>query len=196
MIESTLDRRELLPRLFPNPSEYLMVSGLAGASRDAAQLTSEADYLYTMGGAMGAAVPIGLGMALCAPDRKVATITGDGELLMNIGCLATIATAAPKNFSIVCIDNGQHGETGGQKGHTAERTNLEIMAQGAGISSTMTVHSPEELEAAARFLVESPAPRFLWARVLPGPPADWKRNWHLADCRVRFKDAFSRGSTG
>ena len=192
MTESTLDRRELLPKLFPNPAEYLMISGLAGASRDAAKLTSEADYLYTMGGAMGAAVPIGLGMALCAPDRKVAAITGDGELLMNIGCLATIATAAPKNFSIVCIDNGQHGETGGQKGHTAERTNLEIMAQGAGIASTMTVRSPEELEAAARFLVEAPAPRFLWARVLPGPPSDWKRNWHLADCRVRFKDAFSR----
>jgi thiamine pyrophosphate-dependent acetolactate synthase large subunit-like protein len=194
MTESTLDRRELLPKLFPNPAEYLMISGLAGASRDAAKLTSEADYLYTMGGAMGAAVPIGLGMALCAPDRKVAAITGDGELLMNIGCLATIATAAPKNFSIVCIDNGRHGETGGQKGHTAERTNLEIMAQGAGIQSTMTVHSPEELEEAARFLVEAPSPRFLWARVLPGPPSDWKRNWHLADCRVRFKDAFSRNT--
>ncbi len=192
MTESTLDRRELLPKLFPNPAEYLMISGLAGASRDAAKLTSEANYLYTMGGAMGAAVPIGLGMALCAPDRKVAAITGDGELLMNIGCLATTATAAPKNFSIVCIDNGQHGETGGQKGHTAERTNLEIMAQGAGIASTMTVCSPEELEAAARFLVEPPAPRFLWARVLPGPPSDWTRNWHLADCRVRFKDAFAR----
>ncbi len=194
MVDVSLDRRELLPALFPDPSEYLMVSGLAGASRDAAALTSEADNLFTMGGAMGAAVSIGLGMALCAPDKKVAVITGDGELMMNIGSLATVASAAPINLSIVCIDNGQHGETGGQKGHTAERTNLELMAQGAGIPGALTISHPEELVAAARFLTESPAPRFLWARVLPGPPSDWKRNWNLADCRTRFRDAVLTGS--
>ena len=190
MVDAVLDRREFLPKLFPNPSEYLMVSGLAGASRDAAALTSEADNIFTMGGAMGAAVSIGLGMALCAPDRKVAVITGDGELMMNIGSLATVAAAAPQNLSVVCIDNGQHGETGGQKSHTAERTDLELMAQGAGIPATLTISRPDELEAAARFLTESPAPRFLWARVMPGPPSDWKRNWNLADCRTRFRDAY------
>ena len=194
MVDALLDRRELLPGLFPNPSEYLMVSGLAGASRDAAALTSEADNIFTMGGAMGAAVSIGLGMALCAPDKQIAVITGDGELIMNIGSLATVATAAANNLSIVCIDNGRHGETGGQKSHTAERTDLELMAKGAGIPATLTISRPEELEAAARFLTESPAPRFLWARVMPGPPSDWKRNWHLADCRTRFRDAVLRDS--
>lgn len=189
MTESTLDRRELLPKILPDHADYLMISGLAGASRDAAALTGESDNLYTMGGAMGAAVPIGLGMALGAPDRKVAAITGDGELLMNIGCLATVATMAPGNLSIICIDNGRHGETGGQKGHTAERTNLEMMARGAGISSTLEISNPDGMGAAARFLAEAPGPRFLWARVMPGPPADWKRNWYLADCRVRFRDA-------
>ncbi len=194
MVDVSLDRRELLPALFPDPSEYLIVSGLAGASRDAAALTGEADNLFTMAGAMGAAVSIGLGMALCAPNRQIAVITGDGELMMNIGGLATVASAAPQNLSIVCIDNGQHGETGGQKGHTAELTNLELMAKGAGISATLTVSRPEELEAAARFLSESQAPRFLWARVLPGPPSDWKRNLNLADCRTRFRDAVLRSS--
>ena len=196
MVDVSLDRRELLPKILPSYSEYLIVSGLAGASRDAAALTSEGDNLFTMGGAMGAAVSIGLGMALCAPDKKIAVITGDGELMMNIGSLATVASAAPKNLSIICIDNGQHGETGGQKGHTAERTDLELMAQGAGIPATLTISRPDELEAAARFLTESPAPRFLWARVLPGPPSDWKRNWNLADCRTRFRDAVLRGSGG
>ncbi|MDH3239650.1 MAG: thiamine pyrophosphate-dependent enzyme [Alphaproteobacteria bacterium] len=196
MVDVSLDRRELLPKILPSYSEYLIVSGLAGASRDAAALTSEGDNLFTMGGAMGAAVSIGLGMALCAPDKKIAVITGDGELMMNIGSLATVASAAPQNLSIICIDNGQHGETGGQKGHTAERTDLELMAQGAGIPATLTISRPDELEAAARFLTESPAPRFLWARVLPGPPSDWKRNWNLADCRTRFRDAVLRGSGG
>lgn len=194
MVDASLDRRELLPALFPDPSDYLMVSGLAGASRDAAALTSEADNIFTMGGAMGAAVSIGLGMALCAPNRQIAVITGDGELMMNIGSLATVASAAPQNLSIVCIDNGQHGETGGQKSHTAERTDLELMAKGAGMPATLTISRPQELEAAARFLTESPAPRFLRARVLPGPPSDWKRNWNLADCRTRFRDAVLGGS--
>ena len=189
MVDVLLDRRELLPKLIPNHAGYLIVSGLAGASRDAAALTEEADNLFTMGGAMGAAVPIGLGMALCAPSRKVAVITGDGELMMNVGSLATVASAAPQNLSIICIDNGQHGETGGQKGHTAERTDLELMAKGAGIPATLAISRPEELAAAARFLTESPAPRFLWARVLPGPPSEWKRNWNLADCRTRFRAA-------
>lgn len=189
MVDALLDRRELLPNLIPAHTEYLIVSGLAGASRDAAALTSESDNLFTMGGAMGAAVPIGLGMALCAPDRKIVVITGDGELMMNVGSLATVASAAPQNLSIICIDNGQHGETGGQEGHTANRTDLEMMARGAGLPAALTISRPEELEAAANFLRESPAPRFLWARVLPGPPADWKRDWNLADCRIRFRAA-------
>ena len=196
MVDVSLDRRELLPTLFPNPSDYLMVSGLAGASRDAAALTSEADNIFTMGGAMGAAVSIGLGMALCAPERKIAVITGDGELMMNIGSLATVASAAPQNLSIVCIDNGRHGETGGQDSHTAGLVDLEMMAKGAGISATLKISCPDELDAAARFLIESPGPRFLWARVMPGPPSDWIRNWHLADCRTLFRNAALGGAGG
>lgn len=187
----TLDRRELLPHLFPEPERYLMVSGLAGASRDACALTGEADTLFTMGGTMGAAVSTGLGMALAAPQAQVAVITGDGELLMGLGTLATVASAAPANLSIVCIDNGEHAETGGQPGHTARRTDLATLAEGAGVVSVMTVSRPDELVAAARFLVEAPAPRFLWARVLAGPPCDWKRDWNLADCRLRFRAAWA-----
>jgi phosphonopyruvate decarboxylase len=189
MVDMLLNRRDILPKIFPDQTKYLFVSGLAGASRDASALTSEGDNIFTMGGAMGAAVPIGLGMALCAPKRQIAVITGDGELMMNIGSLATVASAAPENLSIVCIDNGQHGETGGQKSHTAGRTDLELMARGAGISSIITVSRADELEMAARFLTEYPGPRFLWARVMPGPPSDWKRNWNLADCRARFRQA-------
>lgn len=189
MNDTSLDRRDFLPKIFPDQKDYLFVSGLAGASRDASALTSEGDNIFTMGGAMGAAVPIGLGMALCAPERRVAVITGDGELMMNIGCLASVASAAPGNLSIVCIDNGRHGETGGQLSHTAGRANLELMARGAGIDSVLTISSAEELESAARFIAESAGPRFLWARVMPGAPSDWVRDWHLADCRTRFRNA-------
>ncbi len=190
MTEATLDRRELLTRLFPEPDRYLLVAGLAGAARDAAALTAEADNLITLGGAMGGAVSMALGIALAAPADQVAVITGDGELLMNVGALATVASMMPANFSIVCIDNARHLETGGQPGHTARRTDLAVMADGAGLPSTMTIHEPAELAAAAAFLIEAPAPRVLCARVMAGPPADYKRDWDLVACRLRFRNAY------
>ena len=85
----TLDRREILQKILPNPNDYLIVAGLAGAARDSAALTEDGDNLFTMAGTMGAAVSMGLGMAMSAPDRQILVITGDGELLMNIGSLAT-----------------------------------------------------------------------------------------------------------
>jgi thiamine pyrophosphate-dependent acetolactate synthase large subunit-like protein len=189
--DSTIDRRAVLPELFPDPENYLLLSGLAGAAKDTAAWTREAENLLTLCGAMGGAVSMGLGMALAAPGQQVAVITGDGELLMNIGALATVASAAPDNLTIVCIDNGQHGETGGQPGHTSRRTDLAKMAEGAGFASVMTVSAPGDLAAASRFLAESVAPRFLWARVMPGPPSAYKRNWDLAECRLRFRNSFS-----
>ena len=185
-----LDRRIVLPRLFPSPDEFLFISGLAGPARDAAGLTDDGDNLFTMAGTMGAAVPMGLGVALGAPDSRVVVITGDGELLMNIGALATVATMAPGNLSIVCIDNGCHGETGGQTGHTSYRADLAKMAEGAGLASVMVLETDDQVEAAAKFLVEAPAPRFLLLRVTDGPPDDYKRNFDPAYCRTKFRDAF------
>jgi len=186
----TLDRREVLAHLFPSPGDCLFISGLAGSARDAAGLTGDGDNLYTMAGTMGAAVPMGLGVALAASDSTVAVITGDGELLMNIGSLASVATMAPGNLSIVCIDNGCHGETGGQTGHTSNRTDLAMMAEGAGLASVMVVETEDQLEAAAEFLADAPAPRFLQVRVTDGPPTDYKRNMNPAQCRTRFRNAY------
>lgn len=190
MAEPTLDRREVLSRLFPAPEDYLFVSGLAGAARDAAALTADGDNLFTMAGTMGAAVSMGLGVALSAPEAEVAVITGDGELLMNVGALATVASTAPNNLTIVCIDNGCHGETGGQPGHTARRTDLARMAEGAGLASTLSIANPDRLAAGARFLIEAPAPRFLLVRVIKGPPAAYKRDLDPAACRLRFRNAY------
>ena len=190
MTDITLDRRNLLSELIPNPDHFLMISGLAGASKDAAAFTDDSANLFTMAGTMGASVSMGLGVALSAPTKNVIVFAGDGELMMNVGSLATVASMMPANLSIVCIDNGCHGETGGQKGHTARRTNLALMAEGAGLPSVMTIQTPEEIAQAAAFIAEAPGPRFLWARVMNGPPAAYKRNFDLAECRQRFRDAY------
>ena len=189
MTAPTLDRRDVLSQLFPSPQDYLFVSGLAGSARDAAGLTDDGANLFTMAGTMGAAVPMGLGLALSAPKAQVAVITGDGEMLMNVGVLATVATMAPGNLSIVCIDNGCHGETGGQPGHTATRTDLALMGKGAGLASTMTAVTPEDLAEGAKFLIEAAAPRLLVVRVTDGPPTAYVRNLDPAECRLRFRRA-------
>src|SRR5258708_37068456 len=114
---TNIDRRNLLPLLFPSASKFLYVSGLAGAARDLAALTNDGPNLFALGGVMGSATMIGLGMAIGAPRRNIAVVTGDGELQMNIGALITVANVSPQNLTIVCLDNEQHGETGGQAGH-------------------------------------------------------------------------------
>ncbi len=184
----TIDRRALLPALFPEPQNWLFVSGLAGASRDAAVLTGDGPNLFSMAGAMGAAVPLGLGMALSEPGVNVAVVTGDGELLMGIGSLITVAAAAPENLTIICEDNARHGETGGQVGHTGGVADLEAIAKGAGLRSVLTISAAAELSKAADFLSQAPGPRLVVARVAATPPAAFKRDMDLAACRVRFRD--------
>jgi phosphonopyruvate decarboxylase len=133
-----MDRREAVPALIGNHEDFLIVSGLAGTSRDMASITSDGAHLFTMAGAMGAACAMGLGLALAQPEKRVLVVTGDGELLMNVGALATIAVLNPSNLSIVCVDNGHYGETGYQKSHTSLGVDLEQIAIGAGIKMTST----------------------------------------------------------
>ena len=94
-----LDRREAVPALIGTHQDFLIVTGLAGTSRDMAALTEDGAHTYTMAGAMGGACMIGLGLALARRDKQVLVVTGDGELLMNIGALATIAVMNPPNLS-------------------------------------------------------------------------------------------------
>jgi pyruvate/2-oxoacid:ferredoxin oxidoreductase beta subunit len=126
-----LDRREAVPALIGRHEDFLIVSGLAGTSRDIAALTRDGAHAFTMAGAMGGAAMIGFGLALARPDKRVLVVSGDGELLMNVGALATIALINPPNLAIVCVDNGHYGETGYQKNHTSLGVDLERIAAGS-----------------------------------------------------------------
>ena len=142
-----------------------------------------------MAGAMGAAVSIGLGLALGRPDRRVLVVTGDGELLMNVGALATVGVVNPPNLSIVCVDNGHYGETGYQLSHTSLGVDLEKMAAGAGISATCTAESDEELDDAAALLRRGNGTCFVLLRVAPTDSPKFKRDMDAGACRNRFRRA-------
>jgi thiamine pyrophosphate-dependent acetolactate synthase large subunit-like protein len=189
MTDCILDRCAAVPALIGRHEDFLIVTGLAGTARDIAALTGDGAHTYTMAGAMGGACAIGLGLALARPDRRVLVVTGDGELLMNVGTLATIAVLNPANLAILCVDNGHYGETGYQKSHTSLGVDLEKIAAGSGIKATRTVSADRELADGARLLREGNGTAFVVLRVKPTDPPAFKRNMDPAACRNRFRTA-------
>ena len=126
------DRRDFVSRLLAATPDALVVTGLGSAAYDVFA-AGDRDQNYYLWGAMGGAASLGLGLALAQPDKSVIVITGDGEQLMGIGSLATIAAKQPKNLTIVVLDNGHFAETGMQRSHTSLGTDLVAVARGFGI---------------------------------------------------------------
>ncbi len=181
-----LDRTTAVPAIIGKQEDFLFIGGLAGTAKDLASISNDGSNYYGMAGAMGAAVSMGLGLALARPDKKVLVATGDGELLMNIGSLATASILNPPNLRILCVDNGHYGETGYQLSHTSLGVDLEQMAIGAGIKSTMTVETQDQLASGARMLRESNGTCFVLLRVKPEDGPKFKRDMDPASTRVRF----------
>ena len=116
--ERRLDRRLAIRTLLEKRGDLLLVTGLASTTWDAASVGDD-DRNFYLWGAMGAAAMVGLGLALARPERRVLVVTGDGEMLMGLGSLATIGVQRPPNLAIAVFDNGHYGETGMQASHTA-----------------------------------------------------------------------------
>jgi thiamine pyrophosphate-dependent acetolactate synthase large subunit-like protein len=134
----SLDRRAAVARLLADRRELVVVSGLGSPTYDVAA-TGDHPRNFYLWGAMGGAVMVGLGLALAKPDIAVLVVTGDGEMLMGLGSLATVGAARPANLAIAVLDNGRYGETGGQATHTAQGCDLAAVARGCGITDAATV---------------------------------------------------------
>jgi len=182
-----LDRSEILPLVIERPDDYLIIAGLGNAATDVARLTKDAASVYPLGGAMGAAVPMGLGLALAQPDRHVLVVTGDGELLMNLGVLATAAVQDPGNLSIICLDNEHNCLTGQQRSHTGYCTDIEKVAVGAGIRNTLTVESHATASAAAKLIQMDDHVSLVVIKVLVGDSPHYPHSLDAAVCRQRFR---------
>jgi thiamine pyrophosphate-dependent acetolactate synthase large subunit-like protein len=157
-----LDRRAAMLTLLDNRGDLLLVTGLGSTTWDAAAAGDD-DRNFYLWGAMGAAAMIGLGLALAQPDRRVLVVTGDGEMLMGLGSLATIGVQRPPNLAIAVFDNGHYGETGMQASHTAEHVELVAIARACGFTETFDISDELGLrEFAARL---KNAPITLFARI-------------------------------
>ena len=143
MSYGTLDRRAVAAELVRTANAaaggpMLVVCGLGSAVYDIGAAGDRPENFY-LWGAMGGAAMIGLGLALAQPTRRVLVVTGDGEALMGMGALATVAAMAPANLSMVILDNGQFGETGHQRSHTGLGTDLAAVASGCGWRTTLKI---------------------------------------------------------
>jgi thiamine pyrophosphate-dependent acetolactate synthase large subunit-like protein len=163
-----LRRREVAARLLADPGELLVVAGLGSTAWD---VTAAGDrpLNFPLWGAMGGAAMVGLGLALAQPQRRVLVITGDGELLMGMGSLATIAVQRPENLALVVFDNERYGETGMQATHTAHGVDLAGIAAACGFPLTGTMREESELEHALPVIRTSPGPVLYAAKVRAEP---------------------------
>jgi thiamine pyrophosphate-dependent acetolactate synthase large subunit-like protein len=143
-----LDRRVVVARLLRDRDGWLVVTGLGSPSYDA-HAAGDHDGNFYLWGAMGAAALVGLGLAQAQPDRMALVITGDGEQLMGLGGLATIAIAGPNNLVVVVLDNGHYGETGMQRSHTGLGLDLAAIARACGFAEATVVTDEEGVEALA-----------------------------------------------
>lgn len=163
-----LDRRETVARLLRERRDLLVVAGLGSPTYDVAAAGDYPRNFY-LWGAMGGAAMVGLGLALAQPRTPVLVVTGDGEMLMGLGALATIAAKNPPNLCIAVLDNERYGETGGQASHTAHRTDLSAVARGCGIVDAVAITSEEALEGfASRVHALGSGPAFAVLKVAAG----------------------------
>jgi len=147
--KNAVDRRSFVSKLLQATPDALVITGLGSPSYDVFA-AGDRDRNFYLWGAMGGAASMGLGLALAQPSKSVVVITGDGEQLMGIGSLATIAVKQPANLTIVVLDNGHFGETGMQRSHSSLGTDLVAVAKGFGIADSFVVQQLDGFNDVAR----------------------------------------------
>jgi len=157
-----LDRRAAMAVLLDRRGDMLLVTGLGSTTYDAASVGDD-DKNFYLWGAMGAAAMVGLGLAIARPERRVLVVTGDGEILMGLGAIATIGVERPPNLALVVFDNGRYGETGMQHSHTEAGISLCGVARACGIEEVFDIADERALAALAAHLHDFD--RTLFARI-------------------------------
>ena len=192
-----LDRRQAVATLLADRDDRLLVvSGLGSPTYDVAAAGDHALNFY-LWGAMGLAVPVGLGLAQAQPRCRVLVVTGDGELLMGLGALATAGARKAANLAVAVLDNEAYGETGGQTSHTGLGTDLAAVALGCGFAGAITARDAAGLAEATRLLRAAPGPVLAVLQVARDPCPRVLPERHGHALRQRFRSALlSQGRIG
>ena len=138
-----------------------------GSSREWPKLCEHPLDFHFMPSAMGAAIPLGLGLAIARPEREVIVISGDGSLLMNLGCLVTVTGSGATNISIVLLDNGVYAVTGCQKTAATEDVDYAGIARATGFGNVSQFIDFSDWQYRVADSLRMAGPRFIWLRVKP-----------------------------
>jgi len=157
-----LHRRDVVAEILRERKDLLVVAGLGSTAWDITA-AGDHDLSFPMWGAMGQAAMMGLGLALAQPKRRVLVVTGDGEMLMGIGSLATIGVQQPANLTVVVIDNERYGETGMQRTHTADGVDLTSVAAACKFKHAIT--ATKDVAAVRELVYKTPGPNFATIKV-------------------------------
>ena len=160
--------RRLVARIGDDPA---VIGGIGHANFDLWAAGHRARNFYMLG-SMGLAIPIALGVALAQPRRRVFVLEGDGSLLMQLGCLSTVAAQAPRNLAILLLDNGTYQITGGQ-GTPAEAagTDLVAVARASGLPRAAWAADEAEFDALVERCLAEDGPHFVGLKLDDSPPA-------------------------
>jgi len=144
--------------------EEAVIGGIGNTNFDLWSAGHRPQNFYMLG-SMGLAFPIALGVALAQPDRRVFALEGDGSLLMQLGCLTTIAALAPKNLTMIVMDNGSYQITGGQATPAAAVADLIAVALGCGISGSAWAADEEDFERLIEQSMSATTPVLIGVRI-------------------------------
>jgi thiamine pyrophosphate-dependent acetolactate synthase large subunit-like protein len=186
--QDKLQRRHVVARILADRGDILLITGLGSPTYDCAA-AGDPPLNFYLWGAMGSAATVGLGLALAQPQRRVLVITGDGELLMGLGALATIGAKKPANLAIAVIDNEHYGETGMQRTHTSAGVDLAGIARTAGFSQTATVRQMAELDSAIPMLHAAMGPVLVVLKVSTARDPLVLPSWDGPFLKTRFRQA-------
>ena len=183
-----IERRKAVRRLLDNRENTLVVCGLGSSTYDVFA-AGDNDRNFYLWGAMGGAVMIGLGLAIAQPDKTILVITGDGEALMGIGALASVAAKKPKNLTIIVLDNAHFGETGMQPSHTAHGVELDQVAAACGFKASQTIQDNESLDAYLETPNAKNGPRLAVVKITTESPARALPNLDGVYIKNRFRSS-------
>ena len=192
-----MQRRTVVAALLENrPTNMVVVSSLGNPTWDVASVGDHA-LNFNFIGAMGQAGPFALGLAMARPEKRIVLFAGDGELLMSLGVLATIANQAPANLAVVALDNESYVETGSQPSATAGPTDLEAVARACGFVHTRAVVDETPLDDIRVMVWEGEGPLFVNIKIVAEAlPLVFPYSFDGAMAMNRFRGAVNDSGKG
>ncbi|TDH64195.1 hypothetical protein E2C06_02285 [Dankookia rubra] len=183
-----MNRFDLMQRMVARlRHEEAVIGGIGHTNFDLWSAGHRPQNFYMLG-SMGLAVPIALGVALAQPQRRVFALEGDGSILMQLGCLTTVATLRPRNLTILVMDNGSYQITGGQPTPAAGGADYVAIARGCGLANSVWAKDETDFERLVEESLVGEGPNLIGLKLDDQkPPTQTERD------PAQIRDRFMRG---